>query len=382
MIYILIGIILLYLFVIGSLVYGFSTIDDFKLRDLESKTKFTVVIPFRNEAAHLRALISSLFRLNYPKSLFEIILIDDDSSDNSVEIIKKFIGEKSSKSNTTSNDRIKLIKTMRTTKAPKKDAITSAIAIAKNDWIITTDADCILPKYWLNAFDEFIQTQHPNCIVAPVSYTTGSSFLNRFQNLDFLSLQAATIGGFGLKLPFLCNGANFGYKTSLFKTLNGFKGNDTIASGDDIFLLEKLKQYDAKKVNYLKCKEAVVYTSPAPNFEALIQQRIRWASKTNKQPNYISKCIGLIIFLGNLTCIVAPFLGLFKLLEGRTLLALLVIKVSIDFLLVFKITRFFNKEHLLLSYLGSAIVYPLFCVYIVLVSAFNPYDWKGRTFNT
>ena len=69
-----------------------------------------------------------------------------------------------------------------------------------------------LPKYWLDSFDEFIQQTHAICIAAPITYQTNPSFLNRFQALDILSLQGATIGGFGINKPFLCNGANFGYK--------------------------------------------------------------------------------------------------------------------------------------------------------------------------
>ena len=76
----------------------------------------------------------------------------------------------------------------------------------------------------------------------------------------------------------MCNGANFGYRKSLFNTLNGFEGNTNIASGDDIFLLEKFIKQDAQKVHYLKSKKAVVSTNPAKDISVLIQQRLRWAS--------------------------------------------------------------------------------------------------------
>lgn len=373
----LVVLILSYAIVIGILAYGFDKIEVFNLQDLKPQTTFTVVIPFRNEAENLEQLLNSIFKLNYPKSLFEVVLVDDDSNDASVKIINRYILKKTIDY---AQSDIKIIKNKRSSNSPKKDAITCAIAIAKHDWIITTDADCIVPKYWLDAFDELTQTQQPNCIAAPVTYKTTTSFFKRFQTLDFLSLQGATIGGFGLQQPFLANGANFGYKLSAFKDVKGFTGNENIASGDDIFLLEKLKQYNPKKVAYLKSNAATVVTKPVRNFKNLVEQRLRWASKTSKNPNGFSKLIGLLIFLGNLVGVALLPLLVFQYITLKTAFYIWVIKLSIDFLLLFKTVRFFKQETVLLSYITSAVLYPFFCVYIVVLSAFKSYRWKDRTY--
>jgi len=367
-----------YLVVIALFTYGFDKVEDFKLQDLQPKTKFSVVIPFRNEAKNLPKLLASISNLNFPKSMFEVILIDDDSEDDSVSIIEKFVNS-SRKNHNTLIDNIKIIKNTKTSNSPKKDAITSAIKVSKFNWIVTTDADCILPKYWLDTFDECIQTRQAHCIVAPVTYHGKTSFLNRFQTLDFLSLQGATIGGFGIKKPFMCNGANFAYSKSDFYTVNGFEGNTTISSGDDVFLLEKLRHLDAKKVHYLKSKHAIVTTNPTENTKQLIQQRLRWASKTSNYKYWFAKLVGLIVLLGNLI-----FIGLIPavLLTNLSLkigIALFVIKFSIDFLLLFKTSRFFKQENLLLSYLLSSFIYPFFNVYIAFLSFFSSYEWKGRS---
>ena len=375
----LIAIIIVYLIFIVGFIYGFDKVEDFELQDLEPKTKFSVVIPFKDEAENLSELLNSIYRLNYPKTLFEIILVDDDSEDGSVEVIQNVL-DTSRKKRDTRTDAIKVIKNSRVTNSPKKDAISSAVAIAKYDWIITTDADCVLPKYWLDTYDEFIQTNQPNCIVAPVTYSDSNSFLKRFQALDLLSLQGATIGGFGIKLPFLSNGANFGYKKSIFQSVNGFSGNDYLASGDDIFLLEKIKKLHPKKVLYLKSDKAIVTTKPVSNLSTLIQQRLRWASKTSHNPNWFSKLVGLIVFFGNLACIaILPILFL-GYLKPRIAIALVVIKFSIDFLLIFKTARFFRRENVLFSYAWACFIYPFFSVYIAVLSLFKPYQWKGRTF--
>ena len=368
-------IIILYLILIGSLIYGFDKVETFKFQDLKAKTRFTIVIPFRNETTHLPRLLKSIFELNYPRDLFEVILVDDNSDDGSVQLIQDILNEMQ-----VNLKRFKIIKNRPHSKSPKKDAICAAIDLSKNEWIATTDADCVLPKYWLDAFDERIQNSDLNCIVAPVTYRRNDSFFHRFQTLDFLSLQAATIGGFGLNKPFLCNGANFAYSKASFLRVGGFSGNTTVASGDDIFLLEKFKRLHLAKVVYLKSSDTIVSTAPVDTFYDLIDQRLRWASKTTQNPNRLSKLIGISVFLANLVCVALPELLVFDVLELRIVVALLVIKFAIDLLLLFKVVRFLGQEQLLISFVSSSLLYPIFSVYIALLSLFKSYEWKGRVF--
>lgn len=363
-----------YLFLIGRFAYGFDKVESFDIEDLKQKTKFSIIVPFRNEAENLPELLQSLKTLNYPKHLFEIICVDDESNDDSVEMISIFSG-------INPDFQIKVLKNTRTTNSPKKDAITSAIEVTKHEWIITTDADCIVPKYWLDAFDAFIQTHPYQFIVAPVAYHKVNSFLDRFQLLDFLSLMGATIGGFGIKRPFLCNGANLAYGKSLFNSVNGFEGNDNIASGDDIFLLEKALKSNRKNVGYLKSEHAIVLTKPQSDWKALIAQRKRWAAKTSSYNSLFGKLTGLVVLLMNASLVSALTFTVIGELSPRLLLYIFTIKSGIDFLLLFKTSRFFNQERYLSSILFSSIIYPFFSVYIAFISLFTTYKWKGRSFN-
>jgi len=364
-------IIILYLFLIGSLALGFDKVKPFRLVDIDPKTKFSVVIPFRNEAENLPKLLASILQLNYPKKLFEVILVDDESEDDSVKIIEAFSNSKSFMS-LTSNERH--------SNSPKKDAITTAIKKAKYDWIITTDADCKLPKYWLDSYDAFINNNDTKLIAGPVAYTTDSGFLNAFQTLDFLSLIGATIGGFGINKPFLCNGANLAYKKNLFKSLNGFEGNTDIASGDDIFLMQKALKQDKNAVHYLKNEHAIVITKPQDNFKSLLSQRVRWASKTSHYNNTFAKLIGLLVLISNATIVIGFVLTILGLFKFKTISYLFFIKVAIDFLLVYKSSQFFNQEKTLKHYVWSCFVYPFFSVYVATVSMFKSYKWKNRAF--
>lgn len=192
----LIGITLIYLFIIGRFVLGFDKVEDFNMKDVQPKTSFSIVVPFRNEAENLPNLVQSLSELNYPEELFEVVLVDDDSEDESTRIINEVL-DTSSFAHDTRTD-VQIIKNERTSASPKKDAITTAIKKSKHNWIVTTDADCTFNSEWLSTIDAFIQEKHSEMVVGPVMYNTNNSFLERFQSLDFMSLIGATIGGFGI----------------------------------------------------------------------------------------------------------------------------------------------------------------------------------------
>ncbi|XMO84981.1 glycosyltransferase [Algibacter sp. AS12] len=369
---------LIYLILIGSFIIGFNKVSTFILEDLRAKTKFSIVIPFRNEAKHLPELLQSVLALNYPKHLFEIIFVDDDSNDNSVTIIQNTLNSAQTPIN--SKIHFQLISNTKKSNSPKKTAITSAIKIAKHPWIITTDADCQLPKFWLDSFDEYIQKHNAVCIAAPVTYTITSTFLSNFQTLDILSLQGATIGGFGLKKRFMCNGANFAYKKATFNAVNGFNGNTKIASGDDIFLLEKIAKAQPNQVHYIKCEKAIVKTHAQPNWTLLIAQRIRWAAKTSAYSNVFGKLTGLVVLLTNALILIGLILAIIGVINFKSLFYMGFIKFNIDFYLLYITASFFRQKAILKSYILGFLVYPLFSVYVACISMFSRYTWKDRQF--
>lgn len=367
----------LYLILIGSFAIGFDKVTLFKIESVPAKTKFSIVIPFRNEAENLPALLKSIRSLEYPKELFEVLFVDDASEDDSVEIIENFIKERLFDC---AQGDIRVILNERKTNSPKKDAISTAIEQAKHEWIITTDADCLAPKYWLDSFDEYIQKNDVNCIAAPVTYIIKNSFLDRFQLLDMLSLQGATIGGFGINKPFLCNGANFAYTKALFNELNGFDGNTHTASGDDIFILEKAAKKHPKQLHYLKCELATVFTKTQPTWNALLSQRVRWAAKTSAYNNWLGKFTGLVVLLMNALIIALLTLTIIDAFNLKVFIYLVIIKFNIDFFIIYKSALFFNQKGVLKSFIISFIYYPFFSVYVAFISMFSSYKWKGRVF--
>lgn len=345
---------------------------------------FTILIPFRNEASNLPYVLKSISRLEYSLASFEIILIDDASTDESMLIIQDFMAQQPSLS-------MSCLPSKRQTGSPKKDALTVGVHHASHEWILTTDADCTLEKTWLLSLNHFIQEFQPKMVVAPVSIATPKpiSFLNAYEQLDFLSLMGTTIGGFGMGLPFLCNGANLAYEKEAFTIVNGYQDNDHIASGDDHFLLEKFVKTFPDKVRYLNSLEASVTTQAQPNWKGLISQRVRWASKTSAYTFWFSKAVGLIVLFANLVTSVLLIYVLLSLcldfafataLSAPLLLLTIVIKYTVDFVLIARSARFFDRKKYLKWYPLVMVCYPFITLYIVLKSLSFSYEWKGRRF--
>lgn len=355
---------LVYFLNILWLIYGFTKIKHFETEEIEPKTKFSIVVPFRNETESLPKLLYSISLLNYPHDLFEVILVDDDSEDKFLFSIFNF--------------KITLIDNVRTTNSPKKDAINTAITIAKNDWIITTDADCLVPKKWLKTIDNHIQNCNPKMIAAGVFYRTHGTFIDAFQQLDLLSLQGTTIGSFGNHQAFMCNGANFCYQKTFFNELNGFDGNESIASGDDVFLLQKAIQKDKNNVHFLKSATAVVQTKTEKTWNNLFYQRVRWASKIGNYTSFYSKQLGFSVLLMNLIWLLVVGLWLIRQVEHNFFVLFIALKFLVDFILLYQTSSFFKTR--LRYVLLSSLIYPFFCTLVAVYSLFGSYTWKGRVF--
>lgn len=374
MILIALGITIVYVLVIGWLIYGFTKVNAFEYTGLSPKTNFSIIVPFRNEAENLPSLLESLSKLNYPNELFEVILVDDASEERLQ--IADFRPERQ---RTGKTFQITIIDNIRVSNSPKKDAITTAIQHVKTDWVITTDADCVVPENWLLILDNFIQLNAISMIAGAVTYNCKNSFLHHFQQLDLASLQGATIGSFGIKKGFMCNGANFAYTKSFFQKLNGFEGNNTIASGDDVFLLQKAVSRHPEKVSYLKSKDFIVATKPVNDWKPLFYQRVRWASKTTSYQIAFGKRLGLLVFMMSLSLVYTFILLLFGILPWFFIGLLFLIKFAIDTLLIQRTNNFLTQNKLRYLFLSS-LLYPFFSTAVALYSLFGKYEWKGRRF--
>ena len=351
----------------------FVRLKSFTPVNLNPATKFTIIIPARNEEDNIEKCILSILENDYPKELYEIIVADDFSADSTADIVKKL-------HLAYPNVRLMQLADHVSTKlnSYKKKAIEISIGKAANEWIITTDADCTVPKQWLSLYNAYIQQSNAVFVAAPVMFTNSGSFISIFQCLDFISLQGITAASVSAGFHSMCNGANLAYSKAAFTTVNGFKGVDDIASGDDMLLMHKISKQFPGKIGYLFSQAAIVSTPPMPNWKSFINQRIRWASKATSYQDKRIFWVLLLVYLFNVYLFLLPFAAIFyppffiywfMLLAGKTVCEMGFMK---------PVAKFFSRSKMLWWF---PVMQPFHIIYTVAsgwLGKFGKYVWKER----
>jgi cellulose synthase/poly-beta-1,6-N-acetylglucosamine synthase-like glycosyltransferase len=333
------------------------------------KTSFSIVIAFRNEALYLKTLLEHLKNLEYPGYLFEVLLVNDHSEDDSLSICQEFI-----KKNKLAN--FKILQNQNLAKSPKKSSILTALTQAKFDYILFTDADCMVPKTWLNIYNNKLRNGNFDFVAGPVCIKAKEGFWENFQILDVMCLQVIGLGSFKPKHFLMCNAANMCIKKTALKETNALEKHKHITSGDDVFTLEHFRKRK-KNISALIHKEAIVATYPQQNFNDLTQQRVRWASKSKHYTNKGLIFIGLIVLSTNLFMVlVLPF----SLQNPIYALMLWGVKIGVDSYVLFAGKIFFGPSTTLKNHLKTLIVYPFVTSYFGIKSFTGKFDWKGRAF--
>ena len=335
----------------------------------DSFTNFTVIIPARNEALNIKACIDSILVQSYPSNAFEIIVIDDFSQDDTAFIVKAIQAE---------NPQVHLLSLADYFKEDeissfKKKAIEKAVLHAKGDWIITTDADCITPIHWLTLYNQYIKKENPVFIAAPVMFIKESGILNTFQVLDFLALQGITAAAVGAGKHSMSNGANLAFEKSAFIAVGGYQGVDQIASGDDMFLMHKMKKTLSNRIGYLFHPDAIVLTKAMHHWKDFFMQRIRWSSKARYYDDNSIFWVLLLVYLYNLSFLILLLIGNFQ-----TLLISLAFKTFFELYFLDPVARFYKLSEPLRYF---ALFQPLHIFYTIIAGLFGQvktYTWKGR----
>ncbi len=337
-------------------------------------TFISIIIPARNEETTILVLLDSIMANNYPAELFEIIVIDDFSEDNTYSCV-----EEASYKNTTIYHLKDLLPKNTFTEAYKKRAIEAAVYIAKGELIVTTDADCKVGKNWLYSLASIYEQQQCELIVAPVIFEPKDNFFEEFQALDFLGMIAITFASIRMKMYNMANGANFAFTKRAFLHVEGYKGIDHKASGDDMLLVYKIAKAYQGKVSVAKSMEALVYTSPMPNVEDFLQQRYRWTSKASE---YQDKRITAIL-AGVYLFVVSIFVNLILSLMGNMALLIVflcqcIVKFISDYSLLGSTTTFFGKKIWMKQFFLKEIAHIVYIIYVGTMGNVVKYQWKGR----
>lgn len=364
-----------YIYIILRYMEGWNALPKWNVPlDFQASTKVTVLIPARNEAENIHACLSSILNQHFPKSLLQIIVIDDHSTDETVEVVKNI-----------NHPCITVLKlanfiTNQETQSFKKRAIEIGITHAEGELIITTDADCLTPPNWLQLVVSYYETHQPVFIAAPVNFYDEKSTLERFQSLDFMGMMCVTGAGIHRQFMNMCNGANLAYPKQVFETVGGFEGIDHLASGDDMLLMQKIAQHFPNKIAYLKNPQATILTKAKSTLRSFLQQRIRWTTKsTSYQEWRVTFILAMVFFFSSnllLSFFLIPFIGWIAL--GIFLVSFF-IKMIMDYFFLKNMARFFNRLDLMSAFFPALMLHILYIVVVgILGNVIKKYEWKGR----
>lgn len=359
-------IISLYSFIILAFAKGWVNLQFFSTGGPRKFNTFvTIVVPFRNESAHLAALLNSLTNQDYPAGHFEIILVDDHSEDNSFTELEQLME---------GYHNIRLLKLEKG--SGKKSALYKGIVEAKGELIVTTDADCTAGEKWLSTIVAFYEIYRPKMIIAPVSLFSPKNCFQFLQSIEFTSLQASTAGSAGLSHPIMCNGSNLAFEKKAYFENNNF--SVASASGDDMFFLHQLKKNQAQNIRYLKSIDAVVYTEACPNLRSFLNQRKRWASKSQYYKDFDTIATALIVATTNIFLAALFISGFFSIKYFSVFFFYFVLKCLSDFFLLHRTKTFWQTKMPLLWFIPSAFIYPWYIAYTCLTAVTGKYEWKNR----
>ncbi len=330
-------------------------------------TSVSVVIAARNEQENIELLLTDIFNQHYPGDLYEIIVVDDFSTDNTREIITQ---------------KFPLVKLLKPHVSPenssKKIAIATGVNFASGELIVVTDADCRVPENWLSTIASFFENYKPFFIAAPVRFEHNNSLLQRFQALDFLILQGITAASVSSGFHNMCNGANLAYTKQSFVDVKGFQNIDAVASGDDMLLMHKIWKLNPNKISFVKSGEAIVTTHPMKTWSGFFSQRRRWASKTLIYEDRKIVLVLAFVYFFNLLSVI---LIVFSLLNSKYWLLTLVYLFSkplIEYGFVSSVSKFYGDKQLLPYLFLYQPLHIFYTIFVGFISQFGKYEWKGR----
>ena len=334
----------------------------------------TVIIPVRNESLHIQRILEEMRQQDFPAHLMEVIVTDDDSEDQTMQIANQFaqkypgfplilVGSDQPEKETSG----------------KKRAVTRAVGRSSGEFILGTDADTFHGPGWVSSMVNSFTLKQTQMVLGPVSFFMENNLLQRIQSLEFLGIMGTTAGSTALGFPVMCNGANLAYRRVAFEKCGGYHGNLRFSSGDDQFLLNSVREnYGSGAIRFNHDPLAIVSTEPEAGLKGFFNQRIRWVSKSRGYRDPVVIGVGAATFLVHLLIMGGFILGLFFPNILVLFLIFWIIKMLVEFPLVLHMYHFFRKKKLLRYYVIAQVFQVIYVVMVGITGLFLPFRWKGR----
>jgi cellulose synthase/poly-beta-1,6-N-acetylglucosamine synthase-like glycosyltransferase len=333
-------------------------------------TFITVIIPVRNEAENIIGLLEDINLQTYPQDMYEVIVVDDGSEDNTAALVKQF----------NARHLLKLITTDgKNGTSHKKDAVTKGILNAKGKLIIATDGDCRVGPSWISSIENFYKNRNSKFIFGGVTFAEEKNLFEKMQTIEFASLTGCGAAFLNIGYPNMCNGANIAYEKEVFFEVSGYQGFEDHPSGDDEFLMHKVYQQYPDRVHFLKNRDAIVYTRAQNKWKDFLNQRKRWAGKWKYYVFPSIKVIAVFIFVCNFSLLVSLAMFVRGTFPFQLLAIQWILKMAVDYFFIREILRFYRKNANYFIFMLTAIFYPFYASFFAITSNIGGYRWKNRS---
>lgn len=325
----------------------------------------SLLIPIRNEMENLPDLVREVLLLS---SLdIEIILIDDQSEDNSLRYLKQNFSGKPN------------IKILKSPGIGKKAAIDFGIKYSKGEIILCSDADCSFPSNWVENMVKPFSNTEIQLVAGPVISRGAATFFQRFQQIEWSSILLVTNYFFHFGKPLMCSAANLAYRKSAFLEVDGFEGNESFLSGDDEFLLKKVTdRFSGDSCVYLNNPEVLVQTKPLKDWRSLINQRIRWAGKWKAHNSVFHGFSAFIPFLIQVIWISSFFILIQRENGFSVLLICWAVKILAEKWFLGRVLESFSISLKWRDALFTGIIHPIYVIWTAIGVIRGKFIWKGR----
>ncbi len=322
----------------------------------------SIIIAARNEEDNLPNLIDDLINQEYPLEKFEIIIVNDRSSDSTQNILAE------------ASENYSFIKNIKIDKeskemAPKKNAIDIGIKESRGEIILATDADCRVGSLWIASMAYSLINRNGIIIGYSEIENKAGTFFEKYQKLDFLAILVANAGAAGWNHYWSGTGQNLAYYKKDYLKIGGFKPVKDEISGDDMYLVQAISRL---KTGYVHIDpNSHVKTEAMKSIKDFINQRIRWSSnsKSNFKNTPFFFMFLIVSFFENL-------LILFSIILFKKGLLMWGIKITIDGIIILFGSRLFEKSFDIKTYFVWAILQPFYIPFVGTLGLFNKFSWK------
>ena len=353
----------LYTLFITVCVLGWVSARSYKIAENQRNTTLSAVICCKNEQEYLPFLLNSI--KSQISDIEQIVFANDNSTDETLKILQDF-----ARINTN-------VKIFSTNGFGKKNALKEAMQFVGSEYVITFDADCVVPQNYFSLVKNFLAQNQPDLMIGGVIFKDPESRNNLFfklQALEFASLIASGAGVALAKMPIMCNGANLAFRKDIWQNAENHLVAKEI-SGDDVFLLHYVKKIGGK-ILFLKAKNAFVETFSSKNLREFIRQRQRWASKSKSYSDKQTIFVALLVFMLNFMLVFSAFASFFSTVLFQCFLIAFVFKMLIDSVLLIPFLVFTKQQKLIKIIPVLSIFYPFYIVFTAIFSVFGQTKWR------